>query len=364
MTTPFSAPAGPSELTPSTPRLSVVMSTFNRGELLDGAIRSVLAQDPGRTPPFELIVVDNNSTDGTRTIVDRFIRVDGRVRYLFEPRQGLSHARNAGIAAARAALVAFTDDDVRAEPDWVAAVVRAFDEYPGADAAGGRVLPIWPAEPPGWLTPDHWAPLALADHGAAPVTIGPERPICLVGANLAVRHEVFDAIGGFATELQRVKDGIGSLEDHEFMLRLLGAGRTAVYDPRIVIHAEIQPNRLERTYHRRWHRGHGHFHALLRSEHMERTRLGRLLGVPAHLYRQALGDLGGYGWARVKRDTAAAFHHEVRLRFFGGFFATRSREFFRKPAGHGRPDEQPRRAHALRREPRPSADAGIVQGRG
>lgn len=342
------------------------MSTFNRGALLDGAIRSVLAQDPGRTPPFELIVVDNHSTDGTRGIVERFSRVDGRVRYLFEPRQGLSHARNAGIGESRAALVAFTDDDVRAEADWVAAVVRAFDEYPDADAAGGRVLPVWPAEPPRWLTPDHWAPLALVDHGPAPVRIGPERPICLVGANLAVRREVFHDVGGFATELQRVKDGIGSLEDHEFMLRLLEAGRTAVYDPRIVIHAEIQPNRLERTYHRRWHRGHGHFHALLRSEHMERTRRGRVLGVPAHLYRQALGDFTAYAWATVKRDTAAAFHHEVRLRFFAGFFATRSQEFFRKAAGPGRPDgRRPRREHVLRGEPpRPPADAGVVQGRG
>src|SRR5690606_14278297 len=162
---------------------------------------------------------------------------------------------NTGIARARAPLVAFTDDDVRVEPDWVAAVVRAFRDHPHADLVGGRVLPLWPATPPGWLTPDHWAPLALADHGAAPIAITPARPICPTGANLAVRRDVFASIGGFAAEFQRVKDGIGSLEDHEFLLRFLRSGRTGVYDPRIVVHAEIQPDRLERAYHRRWHTG-------------------------------------------------------------------------------------------------------------
>lgn len=305
------------------------MSTYNRGRLLEGAIASVLDQrDPG-TPPFELIVVDNNSTDGTRGVVEQFMRRDARVRYEFEPRQGLSHARNAGIAAARAALLAFTDDDVRAEPDWVAAVVRAFDEHPDAAAVGGRVLPVWPAPPPGWLTRDHWAPLALVDHGPASMTIDSERPVCLIGANLAVRRALFEEIGGFETGFQRVKDGIGSLEDHEFMLRLLAAGRRALYDPRIVIHAEIQPNRLDRSYHRRWHAGHGHFHALLRSEHMERTRRGTVFGVPAHLFRQAIGDAAGWVKAAAARDAARAFHHEVRLRFFVGFFRTRSRERFR-----------------------------------
>src|SRR5688572_14570339 len=146
---------------PEAPQLSVVMSTYNRGELLGDAIRSLLAQHQTITPPFELIVVDNNSTDKTHEIVEGFARIDGRVRYLFEPRQGLSHARNAAIRDARAPLIAFTDDDVRAEPDWVSAIVRAFDEHRDAAVIGGRVLPVWPGPPPLWLTRDHWAPLAL-----------------------------------------------------------------------------------------------------------------------------------------------------------------------------------------------------------
>jgi glycosyltransferase involved in cell wall biosynthesis len=309
-----------------TPQLSVVMCTFNRADLLRGAVTSVLAQHADVTPPFELVVVDNNSTDGTREIVHQLASIDDRVRYTFEPQQGLSYARNAGIRNARASLVAFIDDDLLAEPDWIAALVRAFHEYPDVDIVGGRLLPVWPVAPPVWLTRDHWAPLALSDHGDEPIVVTVERPICLVGAG-ACRREVFDAVGTFATDFQRVRDGIGSLEDHDFMLRVLRTGRKALYDPRIRLSAAVQANRLDRAYHRRWHTGHGHFHALLRSEHIEQTRVGKLMGVPAHLYRQALSD--GVRWLRatVAGDSSQAFLYEVRLRFFHGFFRTRVREF-------------------------------------
>jgi glycosyltransferase involved in cell wall biosynthesis len=313
----------------SSPRLSVIMSTYNRGSLLEDAVRSVLAQESG--PPFELIVVDNNSTDATREIVGRIERGDGRVHYAFEPRQGLSHARNTGLGRARASLVAFTDDDVRVAPDWVDAIVRTFEEHPDADMVGGPVLPIWPSPPPAWLTRDHWAPLALVDHGDTPVAVNAGHQICLIGANVAFRRPVFDLLGGFGSQFQRVKDGIGSLEDHEFQLRILRRGGSGVYHPGIVVHAEIQPNRLTRAYHRRWHAGHGQFHALLRSEHMERTRAGTLFGVPLHLYRQAVGDAVAWVRSMLFRQASQAFHHEVRLRFFAGFFRMRCREFFERP---------------------------------
>jgi glycosyltransferase involved in cell wall biosynthesis len=318
--------------------VSIVMPTYNRGALLAGAVQSVLAQSPVITPAFELIVVDNNSTDDTHAIVEQFARTDGRVRYVFEPQQGSSHSRNAGIRAARAPLVAFIDDDVRAEPEWVAATVRAFEQYPQADVVGGRVLPVWPVDPPSWLTRDHWAPLALVDYGDVPVAIDATRPLCLVSANLAFRRQVFDVVGGFAPDLGLVKAGtLGSVEDHEFLLRVLDAGRTVFYDPRITVHADIQPNRLERAYHRRWHSGHGYFHARLRSEQMERTRVGTLFGVPAHLYRQAFGDAARWARTWAMREPARAFQYEGRIRFFCGFFRTRVRDVL-DGLGHGRRD--------------------------
>jgi len=308
------------------------MSTFNRGQLLGAAVESVLAQQHPATPPFELIVVDNNSTDDTRAVIERFAEVDRRVRYVFEPQQGSSYGRNAGIREARAPLIAFTDDDVRADSDWLAAVRRAFDEHPDAAVVGGRVLPMWPSPPPGWLTREHWMPLALVDYGDSPVRIDRGKPLCLVSANCAFRRRVLDQVGGFAPEFQLGTHCIlGSVEDHELQLRVLRAGGSIVYDPRVVVHADVQPNRLERAYHRRWHTGHGYFHSLLRSDEMEHTRVGTLSGVPAHLYGQALGDLMGWVKAMLFRDREGAFRHELRLRFFRGFFRMRRREFLRKP---------------------------------
>lgn len=308
------------------------MSTYNRGDLLGDAVRSILAQRPDTTPPFELIVVDNNSTDHTRSVVEQCAAADARVRYVFEPQQGSSPGRNAGISAARASIVAFTDDDVRVEPDWIAAIARAFDECPTADVVGGRVLPIWPSPPPAWLTRDHWMPLALVDYGDRPLVVDRANPICLVTANCAFRRHVFDRVGGFVGEFGLSRHGVlGSVEDQELQLRVLRAGGRIVYDPRIVVHAEIQPNRLTRAYHRRWHHGHGYFHALLRSDQMEQSRVGTLFGVPAHFYRQAVYDLAGWARARIAGDRERAFGHELKARFFRGFFETRRRESRAQP---------------------------------
>jgi len=344
-----------SEMPQGVPRVSVVMCTYNRGELLLPALLSVVAQ-AAPAPPFELIVVDNNSSDGTRAIVERFVRSDGRVRYVFEPQQGLSFARNAGIREARGSIIAFTDDDVRVDEHWVATIVRSFDEHSGADMVGGRVLPLWPEPPPVWLTTAHWAPLALADHGETAIVISRDRPICLVGANLSCRRSVFGSVGVFTTELQRVRSTIGSLEDHEFLLRVLRAGRIAVYDPRIVVHAEVQPDRLQRVYHRRWHAGHGHFHALLRSEEMEQSTRGRFLGVPAHLFRQALQDVWGWIRSLASRSAVRTFHHELRLRFFFGFVRTRVREFFET-------SRRERRSDPVAFRPAPAGSRPLIQGR-
>ena len=118
--------------------VSIVLSTFNRAPLLGAAIDRLTRQDP-EAPPCEIIIVDNNSTDQTRAVVERRI-AQGKLplQYVFEPRQGLSYARNAGIAAARADVVAFTDDDVRVADNWIATIRKTFDAHPAVDCLGGR----------------------------------------------------------------------------------------------------------------------------------------------------------------------------------------------------------------------------------
>lgn len=305
------------------PALSIVLPTYNRAAELPHAARSALEQT-AESGSYELLIVDNNSTDATGDIVKALAnQYPGHVHGIVERKQGVAYARQAGIDAARADIIAFFDDDVRVSSNWVETILREFGRHPDIDVLGGKVLPSWSAPPPPWLTSSHWAPLALQDFGDAPMFVSRANPRGLISANLGCRKRIFDRLGGFSPEFQRVKDSIGSLEDDEWMRRLWRSGGQALYVPDLVTHADVPASRLTQAYHRRWHRGHGRFYALLRADEMERSAVGSILGVPAHMYRSALADASGWIRAAIARRPDEAFLHETRLRFFRGFFHER-----------------------------------------
>ena len=185
----------------ATPEVSVVLPTYNRAADLKRAVESVLQQtaDPR---VYEVIVVDNNSTDGTGQVLERLkARCPGQLRTVVERQQGVSHARNAGIAAALAPIVAFFDDDVRVAPDWIETIIRVFRDNPDTEVVGGKVLPDWPAPPPDWLTPAHWSPLALQDFGDQPMLMSATNPRGLISANLACRKRAIRSYWRFLSGL-------------------------------------------------------------------------------------------------------------------------------------------------------------------
>ncbi|HYP26981.1 MAG TPA: glycosyltransferase [Blastocatellia bacterium] len=309
------------------PDVSIIISTYNRCEVLRGALERMLAQEAGGVR-YEIIAVDNNSPDDTRRVIESLIeRGHENLKYIFEPRQGVSYGRNSGMLAARAPIFAFTDDDVRVSPDWVATVKRTFDERPEVDFIGGKVLPYDDLQMPAWLTRKQWAPLAIVDYGDDPFYVDSRNALCLVGANLAFRRRAVEALGPFVIDLQRVKDGIGSLEDVELQVRAWKAGRRGLYVPGLVTHAEVAEERLVKSYHRRWHTGHGHFYAIMRLEEVERSNRRPLFEVPAHLYKQALLDLCAWAKHSCMRREAEAFEFENKVRFFLGFFRKRRKDF-------------------------------------
>jgi glycosyltransferase involved in cell wall biosynthesis len=300
--------------------VAVIVCTYNRCGLLPKALESVLAQDAGGVR-YEVIVVDNNSTDETRAVVEGFIsRGHDNLRYLFEGRQGKSYALNTGISNARAPVIAVTDDDICVEPKWLAAIKRAFDEHPEVDYVGGKVLPRWEGEPPAWLTPEHWAPLALQDYGDAPLYSNAERPTCLL--SISVRREAFDRVGFFSTEFLRI--GASSTEDHEFQIRLWRAGRQGLYVPDIVVVADVQADRMTKAYHRKWHAGHGKSSAMMGLVEMigpdgrlikgEPPEAITLFGVPAPVYRELVVETRRWLVARARRRESSSFKHENQAR--------------------------------------------------
>lgn len=184
--------------------VTVLIATYNRAALLDETLASLAAMhvDPGTA--WDVIIIDNNSSDGTRQVVERHIPCfPVRLQYLFEGRQGRSSALNAGIARAEGRVLAFTDDDVRVARGWLDAGCGPLLQGDASLAyTGGPVRPIWEVPPPRWLDlsrGDLWGTIAIQDHGAEAFLYDSRRKVPL-GANMAARRDLFDRIGGFRAD--------------------------------------------------------------------------------------------------------------------------------------------------------------------
>jgi glucosyl-dolichyl phosphate glucuronosyltransferase len=231
--------------------ISVIVCTYNRCRTLAKALESLAASSVPESIDWDILVVDNNSSDQTREVVGEFgARYPGRFRYLLEPQQGLSVARNAGIRASRSAVLAFTDDDVTVEPTWLWNLTAGL--VSGAwGGSGGRIVPVWGRPAPRWLSPEcphmSWAFVAF-DLGPvpAPLTQAP------FGANMAFRRELFDKYGGFRTDLGRRGDSLLSGEDSEFGQRLLTGGERLRYEPSAVVYHPVAESRLRKDYVLSW----------------------------------------------------------------------------------------------------------------
>jgi glucosyl-dolichyl phosphate glucuronosyltransferase len=232
-------------------KISVILCTFNRCQVLPKALESVAAQTLSDSTEWEVLVVDNNSKDQTRAVVEEFSRrFPNRFRYLFEPQPGKSHALNSGIREARGQILAFMDDDVTVEPDWLEHLTAGLHagEWAGA---GGRILPERTFIPPRWLSVEgrySLAPLALFDLGSQAGVLQ-EPPF---GTNMAFRREVFERYGQFRTDLGPQPGSEIRNEDTEFGRRLLVAGERLRYEPSAVVHHDVPENRLRKEYFLAW----------------------------------------------------------------------------------------------------------------
>lgn len=290
------------------------------------ALEKLLAQDVDGIE-YEIIVVDNNSPDHTREMIASLEAKDSRLRYLFEGRQGVSYARNAGILAARSDLLVFCDDDVEVHPEWVQRNYQASLRFPEAAYIGARILPVWEAPPPAW-TEWSMAPFALSEHGDNPVVVCPENPQCLVTASLAVPRSTFEQAGMFDVATQKVKDAPCSTEDFEWERKVWTHGRYGMYVPDILCYTPIPKERIRKSYHRRWHFCNGTLNAISRSSEFEGGRC--FLGVALFVYRLSL-ELAFKMVRYAFRPDQRAFQYEARLCFLLGFVRQRWKDHFSSP---------------------------------
>ncbi len=230
----------------SEPELSVVICTFNRRTLVERAVRSLMEQTVSPTR-FEVILVDNNSSDHTFEWASSFTETFPQLRVLRETQQGLSFARNRGALEARAPIVAFLDDDAVATPIWVEALLKAFSSAPDTVAVTGRIELEWSRPRPSWLPDQATGWLGYFALSSDRRDLHPKKEN-LRGGNMAIDRAAMVEVGLFDTRLGRSKAGLMGNEEVEFQRRLERLGRSMAYAHDAVIYHLVHPERLRRRW--------------------------------------------------------------------------------------------------------------------
>jgi glycosyltransferase involved in cell wall biosynthesis len=220
-------------------KISSIICTRNRARYLSHAIRSLAQQDLA-SDDYEILVIDNGSTDATKQIVSELMTEVSNLRYVHEEKPGLSNARNRGLEEAVGPVVAFLDDDAIAAQGWLAAILAAFNAEPQPACVGGPVEPWWEIPQPAWF-PDSLVGCHSRYYGATargynyPV----EHPI---GCNVAFLKERVVQIGRFNAQLQKYND------ETELISRLVAAGGRIFYEPRARVQHLVAKERLSLTW--------------------------------------------------------------------------------------------------------------------
>lgn len=262
--------------------ITVVLCTYNRCKSLVTALNSVAASVLPESVEWEILVVDNNSKDATREVVTGFCKRNPRLRYLFEQKQGKSNALNTGIHEARGHIIAFMDDDVRVEPNWLQNLTVPLLDQQWA-GAGGRVVPEWSRPAPPWLSPQAWyaaGPLVKFDLGDKAGELF-EPPF---GTNMAFRKSVFEKCGTFRPELGPRPGSEIRNEDTEFGARVLAARERLRYVPSAIVHHPVPENRIDKKFFLAWwyHKG----GASIRQFGVRPGTKYRVVGIPLYLLRR------------------------------------------------------------------------------
>ena len=264
-------------------KISVILCTYNRARSLAKALESVALSKMPESVNWEILIVDNNSKDQTRVIAEEFCsRYPGRFRYAFEPRPGKSHALNSGIRLTNADILAFMDDDVEVDPDWLRRLTSTLADKRWS-GAGGRILIEDSIALPPWLETNSryaLAPLAMFDPGSEAGELK-EAPF---GTNMAFRKEMFLKHGDFRTDLGPQPGSEIRNEDTEFGERLLARGERFFYEPAALVRHSVQRERIRKTYFLTW--WYDKARSEVRQEGIPSPTKWYIFGVPLYMFRR------------------------------------------------------------------------------
>jgi glucosyl-dolichyl phosphate glucuronosyltransferase len=300
--------------------LEVVLPSYNRSGLLRLTLDSLLRAPIPEGLEATVLVVDNNSTDDTASIVSAAEPAfGGRLRRMVEKRQGKVYCLNTGIASSSADLIGLIDDDEQVDANWFNCIHSAFQD-PAVDFIGGRSLPPPGMQFPVWFPPDFLIVIGWADAGDSVRQFGsPDFNAMLIGGNAVIRRAVLERVGPYSLKTNRTHERLISGEDEEMYQRLMASGCLGFYRPDLIVYHHIFRERLRKSYFRRWAFWEGV------SSAARDTASGRpypyLFGIPRWMYREALMGMASSFTERLGGSPSAAFSGELKfIRFIGRLY--------------------------------------------
>ena len=299
--------------------ISIVVCTYNRCESLKDTLRSLAKQVLPAGLALEVVVIDNNSADRTKAVVEEFSReAVFPLRYVVEKNQGIGYARNRGLLSAQGEFVLFIDDDAVAEPDWLASIARCFQET-GADMVGGKVVPLWLTPKPAWLSNDLLGPMPRVDYGDKRKNLGAGSAAFLT-TNCGLRRSKLDRFGIFDVTLGRKGNRWIGGEDFELCERWAKQGAVIFYEPAAVVRHKVGAERVTPEFYKKWFVDIGYTQA----HQMDWKWHHAVSIIPAWRWKK-LAEAGlRYLRSRKQADEAARLQAELWWRFQTSFLKERA----------------------------------------
>jgi glycosyltransferase involved in cell wall biosynthesis len=221
--------------------ISVVIATCNRVNYLEKAIISLYNQSLEKGK-YEVIIVDNASTDRTKDMVEDKMQYFKNLIYVYEGTPGTNFARNTGLQRASGKYIAFIDDDAIANPQWLERIIYRFQTInPTPGIVGGKVSPIWEVEKPSWITNKLLGALSIVDYSDQPIFLTNK---FLFSVNMAFPSHLLKEYGGFDTRLCRKGKNLITNDEILIASKLKQAGYKFFYDPAIHVEHIIPQTRL------------------------------------------------------------------------------------------------------------------------
>ena len=228
--------------------LSIIICSYNRASYISDALTSLYQQSSGHDD-FEVIIVDNNSTDNTKEVYAKWRQVNpnGQFTFISEHKQGASFARNTGAAIAKGEWVCFMDDDAVATADYVKNIIRHILDQPFIVGFGGRIIPKYIPTEPKWMS--YYVSSLVGNFDYAPTACAFENGKYPLESNMIVKKSIYEQIGGFNVNLPGV---VGTLriggEGKELFYKIIALGHKIYYDPSICVHHVVEVKKLTPEY--------------------------------------------------------------------------------------------------------------------